>query len=507
MSINIRTYGPSVSSIKNPILKFYNFLILNVYYNIVIRIIEVMKTFLNKMVKFSHFFLKNLLNTKQPIFFILDIIINSSLLLCWIFLIKFVNVVPKEFRPKIFHRLCLRLDGYIFNNNIGWFLSLISLITGSFILYNRYYNLDDDETDIESEDEEEYEYPPFIPPSPLSNKLPNPLTNPIITTDSPISSSSSSSLTSPNISKSQSNLHLPYQSFELSSSSTTLQPTSPISSGSNSLEIENNEEKIQEKPSSALSNEKNYWNLTPPILLITSMIILHYIYQYNLTFSITRQKFIISWVFYVIFHFLTPILIGIWLHLFHVPGSLKLFSLSCGLQNVIILLTHLIFPNVPPLFIKLYGENLIPNYDMTYTDGITRQDIKVPTYMYKSVYYAAPNKFSCFPLLHLAMAVMSLLFVCHYARWNLPKILLAIHLVLQWWSSIYLDHHWRIDLLAGVFYSIFVFTLIKYWKNHGLLAIDKKFKIARFRLDFVNGSTFGMRLFKNTKFSKFFDPA
>ena len=79
-----------------------------------------------------------------------------------------------------------------------------------------------------------------------------------------------------------------------------------------------------------------------------------------------------------------------------------------------------------------------------------------------------------------------------------------IYVIIQWWATIYLDHHWRLDLLIGLIYSIIWFTLIyKFFIKYQ----QKKFIMARLNYQFNNdGSTMGMRVFKNTKIQWFFDP-
>lgn len=101
------------------------------------------------------------------------------------------------------------------------------------------------------------------------------------------------------------------------------------------------------------------------------------------------------------------------------------------------------------------------------------------------------------------MAVMTFLFVGYYARWTIIKLLAFSFVCIQWWATIYLDHHWRLDLICGMMYSITWFTIIYKLR---IIKSDAKFVKLRLSYDFNNGSTMGMRVFRNTKLQSFFDP-
>ncbi|KAI5958088.1 hypothetical protein KGF57_002896 [Candida theae] len=147
-----------------------------------------------------------------------------------------------------------------------------------------------------------------------------------------------------------------------------------------------------------------WWRRAPAILLCSSWIVLNILYA--LKQPVYKTKNIIAWIFHVPVHFLVPPMIGTWLYIWHAPGALKLFVFSSGLQNVALLCTYLVFPNATPTFIKLYGDNKVPTFDMVYTDGQAAQDKKFSLFYHKAVYYATPLKFASFPSLHSAFACL-----------------------------------------------------------------------------------------------------
>lgn len=246
----------------------------------------------------------------------------------------------------------------------------------------------------------------------------------------------------------------------------------------------------------------NCWAWAPAALLAASWFILNVDHWLATPLSTARDA--VSWFSYVLGHFCVPLFTGIWLYVFHAPGALRLFSFALGAQNIAGVLTHLVFPNAPPWFIHMKGEMAHADYDTPgYAAGLTRAPFGTGAHMVTKGFHASPIVFGALPSLHSAMAVMCFFFVCYYSLWTAAKLALFLFVVLQWWATIYLDHHWRLDLFAGMLYSIALFVVFYTW---GMPGVDERFINARLRFDFENGSTMGMRVFRNTVLQPFFDP-
>ena len=88
-----------------------------------------------------------------------------------------------------------------------------------------------------------------------------------------------------------------------------------------------------------------------------------------------------------------------------------------------------------------------------------------------------------------------------------PKFWAILYIILQWWATMYLDHHYRFDLFVGVLYAVGSFIIINWFvlqpkvlKNWIHLRLGDK-------VDTRNEArTFGMRVFCGTKMEWFFDP-
>ncbi|GAV51188.1 hypothetical protein ZYGR_0AD03710 [Zygosaccharomyces rouxii] len=94
-----------------------------------------------------------------------------------------------------------------------------------------------------------------------------------------------------------------------------------------------------------------------------------------------------------------------------------------------------------------------------------------------------------------------------FNRAILPRLLGISFLLWQWWSTMYLDHHYRFDLFVGVLYALFVHILI----NHYVLQPKVLQPWLAVRLQQIpdtrnEGRTMGMRVFEDTKLEWFFDP-
>lgn len=430
------------------------------------------------------------LNERSILQLVVNFWINFSPVFVWLLIFKNAGLIPKKIRPHIYVRFAMRLDNYMFNIRDSFVescLLVICIVFGSWLLYLKVYknygNFDNEVNEGNSPS------PSVETCSNDSRDLENQFEEPYALTSFELPSSSD--VSSQDV----------YQEKKTCSSIEVLENPQPALISSQTLNIN---QKILRQIQKGGFQYLECWHLAPLILCASSWFILNIVYEFRE--PINALKDILAWASYVLGHFFVPLFTAIWLYVFHAPGALKLFSFGLGMQNIGGVLTHLIFPNAPPWFISLNGENAEANYDLPgYAAGLTRVDFHMGTHLHSKGFHASPIVFGAIPSLHSAMAVMVFFFVSHFSRWKALKIAALSFVILQWWATIYLDHHWRLDLFIGMFYSIISFTILKLW-SRGLAMVDKEFIKARFRFDFKNGSTMGMRVFKNTKHQRFFDP-
>lgn len=214
---------------------------------------------------------------------------------------------------------------------------------------------------------------------------------------------------------------------------------------------------------------------------------------------ITKFKNLLALIFYIMGHFLILPITIYYLYLFQYPGVLKRFMIILGLQNLTIVLIHIFFPNVPPIYIQYYGENKIPSYESPgYSEGLTR--IEINPFVQYFILYVKSIEFGILPSLHSSVSLLVTFFLNYLIKSILVRVLIVIYLLLQIWSSLYLDHHWRFDILLLIIFSSGFFLLIKSDLDNLKLNFLHNYKLN------YNGSTMGMRLFKGTKFENLFNP-
>jgi len=122
----------------------------------------------------------------------------------------------------------------------------------------------------------------------------------------------------------------------------------------------------------------------------------------------------------------------------------------------------------------------------------TNMDI-LGTHIYQNAFKASPLVFGAFPSLHGAFSCCCFLFIARYSRKG--TFILGFYVLWQWFSTMYLRHHWRIDLLGGLLYSAFVFSIF----YRSLVRIDKAYAFG------VSGGNGWQRLFEGTRLQYAFD--
>ncbi|KAK6200051.1 Aureobasidin A resistance protein [Scheffersomyces amazonensis] len=180
---------------------------------------------------------------------------------------------------------------------------------------------------------------------------------------------------------------------------------------------------------------------------------------------------LVAWFPYGIVHFSAPFVVAAFIFLFAPPTSLRSFGFAFGYMNLIGVLTQIFFPAAAPWYKNLYG--LQPaNYSMQGSPGgLGRIDELFGFDMYTTTFSNSPVIFGAFPSLHSGCAIMDVLFLC----WLFPKYKYVwwTYGSWLWWSTMYLTHHYFIDLIGGAALSLIVFEYTKY--NHLPIVDPAKF--------------------------------
>jgi inositol phosphorylceramide synthase catalytic subunit len=168
---------------------------------------------------------------------------------------------------------------------------------------------------------------------------------------------------------------------------------------------------------------------------------------------------ILAWLPYGIIHFGGPAVCSLLIFVFAPPTTLPVFARSFGYVNVIGVTIQLLFPCSPPWYENMHG--LAPaNYSMEGSPaGLARIDELFGTQFYTSTFTASPLVFGAFPSLHAGNATIEALFLSHIFPRFRP--LFIAYTLWLWWATMYLSHHYAVDLVGGSLLSGVVFYYAK----------------------------------------------
>jgi hypothetical protein len=164
---------------------------------------------------------------------------------------------------------------------------------------------------------------------------------------------------------------------------------------------------------------------------------------------------VLAWFPYGIAHFGAPVVCSLIMFIYGPPSTVPAFARAFGYMNLTGVIIQLLFPCSPPWYENLYG--LVPaNYSIPGSPaGLARVDKLFGINLYSSTFTASPLVFGAFPSLHSGNATIEMLFMSHV----FPKLtpLFVIYTLWLWWATMYLSHHYAIDLVGGSLCKFFFF--------------------------------------------------
>lgn len=201
----------------------------------------------------------------------------------------------------------------------------------------------------------------------------------------------------------------------------------------------------------------------PPISVRVLPALENIMYGANLSNILAAHKStpldILAWLPYGIFHYGAPFVVSALLFVFGPPGLLPVWAKSFGYMNLTGVIIQLFFPCSPPWYENMYG--LAPaNYSIHGSPaGLAAIDELFGIDLYTDAFTASPVAFGAFPSLHSGFATMEAFFMAH----AFPKLrpLFVFYVCWLWWSTMYLSHHYAVDLVGGSLIAGVVFFITK----------------------------------------------
>jgi len=123
--------------------------------------------------------------------------------------------------------------------------------------------------------------------------------------------------------------------------------------------------------------------------------------------------------------------------------------------NLLGFATYHLYPAAPPWYFHRYGCTVDLHALASAGPNLTRVDALLGVSYFSGMYGRASDVFGAVPSLHVAYPTL-MLAVGWPLHGTLGRGLLALFLLWMAFSAVYLDHHWVVDIIAGVAYALVV---------------------------------------------------
>jgi inositol phosphorylceramide synthase catalytic subunit len=121
--------------------------------------------------------------------------------------------------------------------------------------------------------------------------------------------------------------------------------------------------------------------------------------------------------------------------------------------NLVGFATYHLYPAAPPWYFHRYGCTVDLSAAASAGPNLMRVDALLGVPYFAGLYGRASDVFGAFPSLHVAYPTL-MLAVGWRVHGRLGRALLALFLTWMSMSAVYLDHHWVIDIVAGIAYGL-----------------------------------------------------
>lgn len=166
---------------------------------------------------------------------------------------------------------------------------------------------------------------------------------------------------------------------------------------------------------------------------------------------------IVAWIPYGVLHFVLPFVTAIFLFVFGGPGAVKFFGKAFGYMNLAGVAVQIFIPCAPPWYELSHGITPAHYGISGEAGGLARIDKIFHSNGYTNTFKNSPIVFGAFPSLHAGCATLEAMFLSHYfPRW---RVFYWTYAFILYWSTMYLTHHYLVDLVAGGSFAIASFYL------------------------------------------------
>lgn len=156
---------------------------------------------------------------------------------------------------------------------------------------------------------------------------------------------------------------------------------------------------------------------------------------------------LLAWLPYGVIHYTFPIVLAIFMWLFRPPLALKTWAKTFGYMNLTGVCVQILIPCAAPWYELIYGLTPATYGIAGSPGGLVRIDALFSGDGYQRAFGSSPLVFGAFPSLHAAWATLGALFVSHF--WKGAGRIVWAYVGVLYWSTMYLTHHYLIDVVGG----------------------------------------------------------
>jgi hypothetical protein len=170
-----------------------------------------------------------------------------------------------------------------------------------------------------------------------------------------------------------------------------------------------------------------------------------------------------------VIYFLNEPLALLLIFLFWLSRSKELaerYSTAFLVMNLFAFLTYVFYPVAPPWYVAKFG--LVQPIAPVVGDaaGLLRFDHLIGFPFAQRIYGASPVVFGAFPSMHAGFSMLGWLYSLR-TNWKWAS-LLTVYTLFMWFSALYLQHHYVVDLLLGIFYALFSYFVVEFLLAGGI---------------------------------------
>jgi len=137
------------------------------------------------------------------------------------------------------------------------------------------------------------------------------------------------------------------------------------------------------------------------------------------------------------------------LYLYYTNKNLFLrFCMAFFIVNILGFIIYYLHPAAPPWYIAEHGP-VVDVQTKSYAAGLLRVDQILDIKLFEGIYSKGSNVFAAMPSLHSSYPLIGLYYSFRQPR-KFIRIIFATFMIGIWFSAVYLNHHYVLDVLAGI---------------------------------------------------------